>query len=189
MWSSLFIVLPLFLNLPELSVTWSNSETKSVRVAVTGEDEVVKQCLRSGLKVRYRFELQLCRDRVAWFDRCVDEKTLLQQVEYDPISETYKVEIDQIGDGQIARTLQVRTIHAALRTVSSLRDLALITLGKDSEKIMQSKSAYLSVRVHSDCKGDYNETIARISNLLSLGLINLAGFDSGWVDFRLQRDK
>ncbi len=41
--------------------------------------------------------------------------------------------------------------------------------------------------MYSECKGGYNRTVARISSFLTMGLVRLSGFDTGWVDFKLER--
>ncbi|MBN8550577.1 MAG: hypothetical protein J0M12_14775, partial [Deltaproteobacteria bacterium] len=72
-----------------------------------------------------------------------------------------------------------------LGTVTTLTSPPLSSLGFNSSDFPQNRSPFLGVRVIADCKGDYNETIAKISNFLTLGLVDVGSFDSGWVAFSL----
>ena len=65
--------------------------------------------------------------------------------------------------------------------------LPLIFLARGDQDYLGSGASYVSIRVSSECRGDFNKTLARISSVLTLGLVRLSGFDTGWLDFKLPR--
>src|SRR5262245_37250121 len=92
---SFFLILVGF---PDLSMHWEPSKPPALTVGLSDRDDVVDQCLKSGFKVSYRFEVRLCRKRRWWRDRCSDERTETRLLEYDPISESYRIVSDVHGD-------------------------------------------------------------------------------------------
>lgn len=177
----------------EVSVNWSTAnQFDAVRIAVSGEDANVSNCVKSGLELFYRFELMLCRKRSLWFDKCEHTQVYLQSMQFDPISEIYKVSLDFIGDKKPAAESSHTSFERALELIRSVSAIALESFGGDlapgialsDEKRSRS---YLSARVISACRGDYSETLERISYFVSLGLLRTSGFDSGWIDFRLDQ--
>lgn len=179
--------IPLLFGFPDLTVNWSGGELSAVRIVADGKEEVISQCIQSGLEVRYRYELRLCKRRLLWADFCTDESVQTRTMQFDPISESYRVVVDKIGDREPAKITTFPTLDGALRAVNSLTSPSLDQLGFNEKDFPSSRLPYLGVRVVTDCKGDYNETIARISSFITLGLIDIGTFDSGWVDFALSK--
>ncbi|MBN8550607.1 MAG: hypothetical protein J0M12_14925 [Deltaproteobacteria bacterium] len=176
---------PLFFAFPNPNVNWSGGEHNAVRISADGRDEIINQCIRSGLEVRYRYEMRICRHRILWADYCGDERVVIRSLNFDPISESYRVVIDRLGDKEPAKVTTATSLEKALGTVTTLTSPPLSSLGFNSSDFPQNRSPFLGVRVIADCKGDYNETIAKISNFLTLGLVDVGSFDSGWVAFSL----
>lgn len=179
--------LPLVFAFPDLQVNWSGGEHSAVRVVAEGKEGTIDQCIESGLEVRYRYELRLCRRRTLWADYCKDSRITIHAVQYDPISESYKVAMDTLSDGYPPKVVTFLVLEDALRAVTTLSSPPLKDMGYNSDAFPSRRDPYIGVRVITDCKGDYNETMARISNFLTLGLLEIGSFDSGWSDFSLTK--
>lgn len=185
--SKILAFLPLLFAFPNPNVNWSGGELKAVRITADGKEKVINQCISSGLEVRYRYELRVCRHRILWADYCTDEKVVVRSLNFDPISESYRVVIDKLGDREPAKVTTATTLDAALGAVTAFTSPPLLEMGFNSRDFPANRDPYLNVRVIADCKGDYNETLAQISNFLTLGLVEVGTFDSGWVAFSLTR--
>ena len=182
-----FIFVPLIFGFPDLKVNWTGGEFNSVRVLAEGKEALISQCIESGLAVRYRYEFRVCRRRLLWADTCGDEVVHTRTLQYDPISESYRVSIDKLGDHLAPRVVTHPALDEALQNVTVLYSPSLSELGYSERRYPQKRAPYLGVRVVTDCKGDYNETFARISSFLTLGILDIGTYDSGWVDFSLVR--
>jgi hypothetical protein len=182
---SLILSLPLVFALPDPLVSWTNAEHDAVKVEVAPSDELVSQCLDAGLEVRVRYEMRVCRRRVMWADSCEERRVQIHTVQYDPIREGYRVSADRLGDTSAPKVNLVAERFAALSLVFRIPELRLQDIGFSIEQFPMRKAPFFGVRALADCKGDYNETLARISSFLTLGLIDFGSSDSGWVDFRI----
>ncbi len=177
----------------EVSVNWAHAgHYEQVRVSVAGQDASVSSCVRSGLELYFRFELMLCRARSMWFDKCEHTQVYLRSMQFDPISETYRVSLDLIGDKKQAQELSYTSIERALDLIRTVTSISLDSFGGElapgiALSDQKRKRAYVSTRVISACRGDYSETLERISYFVSLGLLRTSGSDSGWIDFRLDQ--
>ncbi len=181
------IFVPLIFGFPDLRVNWSGGEYNSVRVVAEGKEELINQCIEGGLEVRYRYEFRICRRRFLWADACAEDVVHTRSLQFDPISESYRVSVDKLGDHLAPKVITHPTLEEALGDVTTLYSPSLNELGFSDKKYPQSRSPYLGVRVVADCKGDYNETFSRISSFLTLGMVDIGTYDSGWVDFSLVR--
>lgn len=177
--------LPVIFAVPEPQVNWSDAAHVALRIEVPAREEFAAECLKNGLELRYRFETRLCRRRVLWTDGCDDAQVRIQSVQYDPISEGYRVSFDLIGDKESPRIVHMQSETDALSAALAVPAVNLSDIGYTSDRFAYEKGPYVGVRVTADCKGDYNETISQISSFLTLGLLELGSTDSGWVDFRL----
>lgn len=182
---SLFVALPIIFALPDPMVSWSNAEHTAVRVEVVPRDEFVTQCLNAGLEVRVRYELRMCRRRVLWADSCEERRVQIQTMQFDPIREGYRVSTDRLGDTSSPKVSVVPEQVAAMSLAFRIPELLLADLGFSADQFPADRTPFFGVRAVADCKGDYNETLARISSFLTLGLIDFGSSDSGWVDFRI----
>lgn len=181
------VFVPLIFGFPNLKVNWSGGEFNSVRITAEGKERLINQCIESGLEVRYRYEFRVCKRRFFWADSCEDDVVRVRSLQFDPISESYRVFFDIIGDREPAKIVTHTSLDEALQDVTTLVSPSLAELGFNEKKYPPARAPYLGVRVITDCKGDYSETFARISSVLTLGLVDVGTFDSGWVDFSLSR--
>ena len=170
---------------PEPKVNWVSPQHDSVKVEVAGKDDFISQCLSSGLELRYRYEARVCKRRLLWADSCEEEKVEIRTLQYDHISEGFRLSIDWLGDKIPAKVIHITNQAEALNAIANIAAIDFVDLGFKPEDFPLSSSPYMGIRVIADCKGDYNETIAKISSWLTLGLVDLATYDSGWVDFRI----
>ena len=179
----IWALIPLFFALPSIAVNWSDTRGHSFNIVVSGREEILEQCARSGIEVRYRYQIHACKKRSWWFDRCRDDAELVQSLQYDPISENIRVMTDRMGDSIAPEITHVATIEEAFDAISTIKGVPLASI--DSESKSSDDRDYVSVRLISDCKGEYSQVAKRISTILTLGLIKVGSFDSGWVDFEL----
>lgn len=170
-----------------IAVNWRTTEAKELVVKVQGHDEILDACAESGVEVRYRYQIRLCRGRSWWFDRCQDEQRLSRSFQFDPISEDYEVKSDQYGDGAAPQSTRVNSASAAFNLISTVDNLPISLLERD-ELVESSSKSYLGVRVLADCRNDSNLIAKRISTIVTLGLVQVGSFDSGWVDFEFKNN-
>ncbi len=187
MFVSLFSALTLFFAAPDFVARWTTVEHDSINLGIaSGRDDRLESCLGNGFQVRYRFEVRLCESRPNLFSSCKDTRVIIRTLELDPISENYKMVSDALSDREDPAVLNLLDRDEALREAGILKGLSLTSLGIRQSDIPQKRPLYVRVRLLSDCKGEYNETLARIGYFLSLGLIRFNESDSGWVTFTLE---
>ena len=184
----LLLFVPLIIQFPVLNIAWDSQAEGEINIKISGEDKLLEKCLESGLKMEYRYELQLCKRRSAWFDRCKDMRTLIHTLEFDPITENYVVRTDLHGDDEDPKVITTTSSTEARTLLSRINKLSLLKISEQDQYYYKSPRSYLSTRVTTECQGDHNETIADISYFLSLGLIRISGSNSGWMDFNLASD-
>ena len=176
-----FVVPPV----PDLAVRWDGPEHRTLSVAVDTHSDTLAKCLDSGIEVQYRFELQACRQREGWFNYCRDKRTVIQSVQYDPITTSYKVNRDRLGDEVPESEDNLEDRAEALSAVSKLSELPVEYLTLGDLDLAQSDKAYLSVRVLADCRSEYSDTLMHLGYFITLGLVRVAAYNSGWIDFTL----
>jgi len=179
------LMLPLVFAAPQGRVSWSDASRKELRIRVEGKDELLGKCLKGGLEMEYEFEVQLCRRRAAWFDACAERLRDRHRLSLEPISGSYHFVSDRFGDEIGPQTHIISAQEEAVMALSEMNPVTLEYLAQADPKLMYSQNSYLRVRVQSHCRGDYNRTWARISSFLTLGLVRISGFDTGWMDFKL----
>ena len=185
MFLRILAALPLLFALPEFRINWKDSRHDALNVSISGYNETVERCIESGLEVRYRYELQLCRRRTLWFHACKERNVVLQSLQFDPISEMYKVTRDRLGDDRGAVRTSAGTFEEGLAAASNVSDLPLGFLSGGDQAFVSDPRLYVSARVLATCRGEYNETLARIGYFLTLGLVKVSAFNTGRIDFNL----
>lgn len=175
---SLFL-LPLIFLTPTLSVD-RMAETPGLLVKLDFQDEHVARCIESGLEVRYRLEYQVCRMRGSWFDACAEKKLVARSVQYDPVSESYRIKTDSLADVEPA------IVTMEMDTDTALSKLSQFVLPDGRELTSQTQYSYLSVRVRGYCQREEQSLLTQIPYYLTLGIFRFTGFDTGWIDFNLR---
>lgn len=185
--SKIFFLLWLALSAPpEIRVNWvQNGARDSLRIAVTGRDDLSAQCMRSGLELRYRYEVKFCRSRSYWLDGCDQVRRLIRTVQFNPVVEHFSLGSDSLDDKEDPTMDHTRSEEAAWKHLSQVNSFSVQNLTAEPPSPEHLKNAYVSLRLFTQCKGVYNETFERISYFISLGLVKTNGFDSGWISFKL----
>lgn len=184
----LLFALPILFAVPGLKMQWTGDERESVTIHLDGQEDFFDACLQSGFQLEYRFQIQICKRRPVWFDACKNDRIEKHTISFDAISQTYRMRSDRHGDTVGPATEILSSKEEASERQRTVREIPLMFLAHDDIDYVQSRRSYVSVRVKSSCLGEYNETFENISYVLTLGLVRLGGFDSGWVDFALHRD-
>jgi len=183
-----FLLVPLVLAAPQPQVTWEGPDRDDVQIRLQGQDDMVEHCINGSLEVRYRYRLQLCRRRTAWLDSCYKDKAIIRRMQYDPISETYKITSDFLGDDKEPEQKTFNSLVEATQALASIKSVPISYLSGEDEDFEIKPRTYLSVKVQSNCKGVSSRVIAGISYVLTLGMVSTSGFDTGWIDFTLIPD-
>lgn len=171
---------------PVSEVHWTSDRYEAISVSLEGEDELLDRCINSGFTLHYRFSFQLCRNSTLWFDECHSERQIRHSIKVDPISESYSVESDRYRDELEPQTLIFEDRENALDSFLNVEKVELDFLKTDSDiDTAPGKNSYVGVRVISHCEGEVNRTLSRISSFLTLGLVRVSGFNTGWRDFVL----
>jgi Domain of unknown function (DUF4390) len=117
------LLLVILLLKPEFDLGWvTQGDTSRLRASLRGYNEELSSCISSGLSVRFRFEFELCRKRSFWFDDCKGNRVAVSSVEFDPISETYAITSDLLGDSEPPQVERVVDVPKALEIASSRSD-------------------------------------------------------------------
>lgn len=165
------LLLPIFLAIPTISIKWKDDKHQNLVVSLVGGNPAEEECLNNGLTVAYRYEFKFCRKRSWWLDACSEEIREVRTLQYEPISESYFVSLDRLGDAEPEQQ------SMSLSKEEALKDLYVTELST------LPRSTYVQSRVRYTCKGDQNRVLDRISNIVSLGLVSLGAYQSDWIDF------
>jgi Domain of unknown function (DUF4390) len=182
----LFICAQTAVAAPRLNVDWSGRSHSAVTIRASTRDSAVEQCLQGGLELRYRFEVQLCEERKLWFDQCGEMRVFVRNLSHEPVSGSYRLRSDLHRDLEEPQVLTTESLREAVAIVAQLRDLPLSEL--DNPLHRDRGSLLLKARVSTDCKGDYNRTLSRLSYFLTMGLLKSGVSDSGWKTFNLSAE-
>lgn len=161
---------------------WATQHKDKLAVQLERDQNAEKYCLDNGLIVSYRYEFKLCRKRSWWLDSCTEPRIEVHNLKFEPISESYTVETDKLGDADRAQE------SLSLSAEEAFDEVIHTEIEPSSFALPRSQSTrpqYLQARVRYTCKGDRSAVIDRISNVISLGLVGLGTAESGWIDFNL----
>ena len=160
-----------------LHVAWSSSHRDAVDVLVTRHDDDMEECAQSGADVSYRFEIQVCTRRKGWFDRCSDSIIATRSMRLDPISETYTVASDILGDSRPSEK------HAYATKTEALMDLSTVSSIPAQVRSNEQRKQFVNVRLKFTCKGQSSALLDRLSSIITLGIIPTGTADTGWQEF------
>lgn len=169
-----------------LSVRWVSQSKQAVRIEAPHVRAQMVECVESARTGRVRFEYRVCQRRSSWFDQCGAVREELHTIDFENITESYRVSRDRMGDRQPARVDDIPLRSEALRTVSVVEALPLTAMVEDANDLRSLAAGYLQVRVVSSCKGGITKTLAHISRVITLGLVDMVEERSSWWDFDLR---
>jgi hypothetical protein len=186
---SLFLVVAALAQSP-VEVNWSKvGDVTAISVRAHDVSEDVLECLDRAKQARVRFEVRLCSRRSAWFDSCEGLRSEIHSIEYEPISESYRVVTDRFGDDDDRVAVGIPTLRDAVKATTTVEGLSLGFLARGQDEIVREEGAYVQVRTVFSCRGGVNRTLARLSQILTLGIVNVVETTSEWYDFELFPEK
>lgn len=186
MFQYIFAILLLTFAPPSVRMNWLSPLKNAFTVGVEVQDEFIERCAGSGLTVRYRYLVRMCRSRSWWFDECNEELMFIKSLRYDPITELYYLKADRIGDGEEGTTATAQTKQEAFSYVQRLEGIELSQLVASEEQLSSLRSRYVTISVSAGCKSEYSETFAKVSSILSLGMAPSGVVESGVITFPLE---
>lgn len=165
-------------------VNWVNPS--AIRVQAVGGEELLDRCIKSGIEVRYRYEMRYCRRRSGWFDDCRADRVEIRSIQYEPVNEGYQVIVDRLGDDQDPEKVAYPSLADAMQVVSVIEDVPLEFLFRgELDPQVRTNKDYVGVRIISDCKESFGSRLLDISYLFTFGLVKINRYDSGWIAFKL----
>ncbi len=183
----LMLLFPLFLLTSDFQINWLSGQRDTVRVQYKGDrTDFIRSCVRNELKVRYRYDIQLCKRRSWWLNACQDARRYVSTMEYDPITESYAVSQDALFDDLDGGVRRFNSFDEAIAALSRISEVKLADLSATDPVFLQSSRLVIAVRVVADCRGDYNRLFADISSFVTFGFVRVSGFDTGKVGFDLE---
>jgi len=182
------LAVPLLIALSGLEVNWTSDVDRKIVIRVHNDDDLVRGCIRSGLELRYNYQVQLCKRRAIWFDSCAEMKTIQKTAQFNPINESYRMSSHVRGEEVPPQVRVLDELESALSELSRISGLPLAAVSDGRNDLITSNRSYLSTRVLSECRGKYNRTLSNLGYYLTLGLLKVDGFDTGWHHFSLNED-
>ena len=169
-------------------VFWSNREMRQLSIDGQGLSSQVVECLQSSRQARVTFEARICRHEPAWFDSCLPSRSSVQTIEFDAISESYRVVSDMQGDGLDAVAVGIPSQEEAIHAVLMVRSMSIDYLAQGDVTVAKEQGSYIQVRSRSSCRGSSSRFFAHISEILTLGLVDVVESTSDWYEFNLASD-
>lgn len=168
-----------------VDVRWSTPSQHGITIEAPSREAEVIACLESSQQARLRFEVRVCRRRSGWLDYCEESRGALHTAQYDEVLESYRVVSDRFGDDLEPTAVGIPSRTEAVRTTRTLVNLPLSFLVRDEPEILNNPNAYLQIRTVFICRGGSSRTLAHLSRVLTLGIINNVEDRSDWQDFTL----
>lgn len=167
-----------------VNITSGEDKFGSLTVEVVGSNESFRECLASGLELQYRVRARLCRRRTGWFDSCADPIEEVTTLQINLVSGTARVVRDRLGDKTTPRTSFKGSEEAGLAGARMTEPFSLVALAGEDQSLLTSSRTFLDVRVNVVCKGE-QALLRDLAEDITLGLLELKGYDSGWQEFVL----
>lgn len=164
-------------------VHWNEMGRHTVTIRAEELEQDVKTCLDSARQAKVRFDMRLCHRNPAWFDSCTMTRSEIHAIEFDPISESFRVISDRYGDDNEPTAVGIPAVAEAIRSATALEEVPLEYLAGEEKRLVNDSAAYLQVRTSFSCRGAVNRTVARLSQVLTLGLVNVVESTTPWGDF------
>ncbi len=147
----------------EEGIVEGDAATLSFRISNPYSPELM-EIIKSGIEVKFEYEILIRRVHKNWFNRTVGEENILRKIMYDPLADEFVVE-DGTGKGKKF----FRTLHAAAMAFFSFHDLRVLL----SPVSVSGKKYEVSVR-------------AQLEDLDVTGIFKFIPFVSNW--FRVKTD-
>jgi hypothetical protein len=167
-------------------VSWTDGSQAAVSIKAEGLRPAIEECLDSGREAKVRMQMRLCRKRTSWFDSCATERSEHHSINYDIITESYRVISDRHGDESNPVVVGVPDRRQAVDATIAADKVDLEFLARGDAELASQEQSYLQARTVLLCKGSVNRTFAQLSQIVTLGLVNVKEEDSGWLDFPIK---
>ena len=131
----------------------------------------------------------MCRKRSSWLDSCATSRSEHHSVGFDAVTESYRVVSDRHDDAAEPVAVGFPNRAEAVKAASVVQDLSLSFLAHDESELIDHSRAYIQARTVVVCKGSVNRAVAQLSQILTLGIVNVVESDSGWHDFVVRRGR
>lgn len=164
-------------------VHWTDSSRSAVSITAEGLRPAIEECLDSGRLAKVRFEMRMCRKRSSWLDACSTERSELHAIDYDIITESYRVVSDLHGDGSDPVAVGFPNRASAVDSTIVMPKVELAFLSRGDSELLNHERNYLQVRTVLLCRGSVNRLLAHLSQIVTFGIVNVKEEGSDWFDF------
>lgn len=169
-----------------LEVRVESTDAKHLSVKFLQEHyPAAREQLGKGLELRFRYTFKLCQKYSIWFDSCADELVIIYRVRHDPVTESFRVTTDRLGDQDKPVTVSYSDIEQALAIVSRVEQISLELLPEWKKYSSRAKRAYLGSRLVISLRDTERSFLDWLPRIITLGLIDSSDFDSQWQDIEL----
>lgn len=162
---------------------WGSAAREDITIKASGFERSIQECLADNLEARIRFDIRLCRHYGVWFDRCTQERAEHHIISFDEITESFRVVSDRFGDATSPVAVGIPSKQEAISTVLTIEGVTISFLARGDATLAADPRAYIQVRGTFSCKGSVNRTLARLSQIFTLGIVNTMETTSEWYDF------
>jgi hypothetical protein len=166
-------------------VQWSSPQREALSIRVVGAEAALGECLDSGRKGRLKVEFRVCRSSPAWFDSCRPTQSGINSIEFDAISESFRVVSDLRDDGSDAIAVGMPNRPEALQAAVEVRALPLEFLAQGDTFVLKEPGTYVQLRATTSCRGSVNRILVHLSEIVTLGMVTAGESASDWFDFTL----
>lgn len=170
-------------------VQWSSPQREALSIRVVGAQTALGECLDSGRKGRLKVEFRVCRSSPAWFDSCRPTQSGMNSIEFDAISESFRVVSDLRDDGSDAIAVGMPNRPEALQAAVEVRALPLDFLAQGDTFVLKEPGTYVQLRATTSCRGSVNRILVNLSEILTLGMVTAGENTSDWFDFTIAADE
>ncbi len=174
---------------PPIALDWKGEGHQEFQFTFdTNSEPCRKQEIDDGFKVKYKFRVQGCRPTIGWSSECGDPITEIHDIRFDPVTESFKVTTDRLGDELEPRSSTFSTAEEAFAFAARVESFTYEALRARSSgiKLSQEDGAFVRARVFTECKDGFEEAVSWLPYVLTFGLVDRVDFDSGWYNFYLK---
>ncbi len=174
---------------PPIALDWKGKDYREFQFSFdTTREPCRKQEIDDGFKVKYRFRVEGCRRSFGWSSRCGDTILEIHDIRFDPVTASFKVTSDRLGDEFEPRSVTFKTADEAFAFAGRVESITTEALRARSSGINLStgSGSFVRARVITECRDGFEEAVSWLSYVLSFGIVGRVDYDSGWYNFYLK---
>lgn len=164
-----------------LSASWVEN---GVTLSLPNLTRELDECVQGGIEVRLRYRYQLCGGSDGWGDRCKPEEHQTRFIRLDTITGRYQVITDNLGDDKPPQQETAPNLKDARRIALRTELIDVVHLAHGDTEFLRRDRIYIKAKVQGSCDGD-RTILARVAEVVTLGLIEVPGIDTSWERFML----